>query len=198
MHIMSKTAMAGCVIVGLCTLILVSEVSVAAGHKTSGGKKALIERGLYLVTVGGCNDCHSPKKMTPNGPVPDESRLLSGHPADEQLPAVPPNLLGPDKWGAITNNNLTAWVGPWGTSYAVNLSPDRDTGTGAWNDELFIRIMRTGKFMGSGRDILPPMPWYDIAKMTDADLKAMLAYLKSLKPVRNQVPASVPAPPPQH
>jgi hypothetical protein len=191
---MRKTAIAGCVIIGLFSLILVSKVSIAAEQKATGGKEALIERGLYLVTFGGCNDCHTPKKMTPNGPTLDEARLLSGHPANEKLPAIPPNIFGPDKWGAITNNNLTGWVGPWGTSYAPNLSPDPETGTGAWNEELFIRMLRTGKFMGAGRDILPPMPWYEIAKLTDADLKAIFVYLKSLKPVKNQVPASVPAP----
>ena len=194
---MKKTVIAGCVVMGLFSLFLVPEFSFAAEQKAAGGKKALIERGLYLVTVGGCNDCHSPKKMTPKGPAPDEARLLSGHPADEKLPGVPSNLFGPDKWGAITNNHLTGWVGPWGTSYASNLSPDPETGTGAWNEELFIRILRTGKFMASGRDILPPMPWYSYAKLTDADLKAIFAYLKDLKPVKNQVPAAVPAPPSQ-
>jgi mono/diheme cytochrome c family protein len=193
---MRKTAIAGCVIMGLFSLFLVPEVSFAAEQK-GGGEKALIERGQYLVTVGGCNDCHSPKKITPKGPVPDEARLLSGHPADEKLPEVPPNIFGPDKWGAITNNNLTGWVGPWGTSYTSNLTPDPETGTGVWNEELFIRILRTGKFMGAGRDILPPMPWQEYAKLTDADLKAIFVYLKSLKPVKNQVPASVPALPPQ-
>jgi len=182
----------------LFSLFLIPEALFAAEQKAASGKKATIERGLYLVTLGGCNDCHSPKKMTPKGPAPDDARLLSGHPANEKLPEVPPNVIGPDKWGALTNNNLTAWVGPWGTSFASNLSPDPETGTGAWNEELFIRILRTGKYMGAGRDILPPMPWYDLAKLTDADLKAIFAYLQSLKPVRNQVPAAVLAPPHQH
>ncbi len=194
---MRKTTVAGCVLIGLFSLFLAPAVSFAAQHKATSGKEAMIKRGQYLVTLAGCNDCHTPKKMTPNGPAPDGARLLSGHPADEKLPAIPPNIFGPDKWGAITNNNLTAWVGPWGTSYASNLSPDPETGDGAWNEELFIRILRTGKFMGSGRDILPPMPWQEFAKITDSDLKAIFAYIKSLKPVRNQVPASIPAPPPQ-
>ena len=193
---MRKIATAG-ILIGLLSLFLVPDALFAAEQKAASGKKAMIERGLYLITLGGCNDCHSPKKMTPHGPAPDEALLLSGHPANEKLPEVPPNILGPDKWGAITNNNLTAWVGPWGISYASNLSPDPETGTGAWNEELFIRILRTGKFMGAGRDILPPMPWYDFAKLTEADLKAIFAYLKSLKPVKNQVPAPVLAPPPQ-
>ena len=193
---MRKIATAG-ILIGLLSLFLVPDALFAAEQKAASGKKAMIERGLYLITLGGCNDCHSPKKMTPHGPAPDEALRLSGHPANEKLPEVPPNILGPDKWGAITNNNLTAWVGPWGISYASNLSPDPETGTGAWNEELFIRILRTGKFMGAGRDILPPMPWYDFAKLTEADLKAIFAYLKSLKPVKNQVPAPVLAPPPQ-
>ena len=195
---MRTRAIAGCVITGLFTLLLVPGSSFAAEQKGTGDNKAMVERGHYLVTIAGCNDCHSPKKMTPNGPVPDETRLLSGHPADEKLPEVPPNIFGPDKWGAITNNNLTGWVGPWGISYTSNLTPDMETGTGVWNEELFIKILRTGKFMAAGRDILPPMPWQEYAKLTDADLKAIFAYLKSLKPVKNQVPASIPAPLPPH
>jgi mono/diheme cytochrome c family protein len=194
---MKKIAIAGCALVVLFSL-LVAAASFAAEQK-GGSDKGDGRKGRYLVTLGGCNDCHSPKKMTPKGPAPDGALLLSGHPANEKLPEVPPNIIGPDKWGALTNNNLTAWVGPWGTSFASNLSPDPETGTGAWNDELFIRILRTGKYMGAGRDLLPPMPWYDLAKLNDADLKAILAYLKSLKPVKNQVPAAVIAPiaPPQ-
>jgi hypothetical protein len=194
---MRKIVFAGCMIIGLFNLLMAHEAPFAAEQKGNSGKKAMIERGQYLVTVGGCNDCHSPKRMTPIGPVPDEARLLSGHPAEEKLPEVPSNIFGPEKWGGITNNNLTGWVGLWGTSYTSNLSPDPETGMGAWNEDLFIKIIRTGKYMGGGRDILPPMPWYEYAKLTDADLKAIFAYLKTLKPVKNQVPAAVPAPLPQ-
>ncbi len=194
---MKRTSIAGCVIVGLICLLPAPGVSFAAGHEAADGKKATIARGQYLVMLGGCNDCHSPKKMTPTGPALDEQRLLSGHVAGEKIPEAPMNIIGPDKWGAVTNNNLTAWVGPWGTSYAVNLTPDRETGTGTWNEDFFIKILRTGKFMGSGRGILPPMPWYDYAKLTDADLKAIFAYFMSLRPINNLVPAAVLAPPPQ-
>jgi mono/diheme cytochrome c family protein len=182
-------------IMGILSLILMSKTALAAEEK-GGANQSMIERGQYLVTIGGCNDCHTPKKMTPMGPLPDETRILSGHPAGEKLPEVPPNIFGPNKWGAITNFHLTAWVGPWGTSYTSNLTPDRETGTGTWNEELFIRILRTGKFMGAGRNILPPMPWYDYARLTDDDLKAIFAYLKSLTPVKNQVPVAILAPPP--
>ena len=98
-----------------------------------------IKRGGYLVEYGGCHDCHSPKVMTPQGPQPDPDRLLSGHPADSKLPELPEGILGPDKWGAVTNNDLTAWFGPWGVSFAANLTPDKQTGMGNWTPELFIK-----------------------------------------------------------
>lgn len=151
-----------------------------------------IKRGEYLVTIGGCNDCHSPKVMTPMGPVPDTIRLLSGHPASEKLPPLPTQIIGPDKWGAVANNSLTAWFGPWGVSFAANLTPDNITGIGAWTEGSFIKALRTGKHMGAGRPILPPMPWFNFATMPDSDLHAIFVYLKSLKPISNEVPLPIP------
>jgi cytochrome c553 len=92
----------------------------AALAQTAKIGKNTIERGKYLSIVGGCNDCHSPKMMTPNGPTTDPARILSGHPATERLPSVPPGVLGPGKWMAMTNDGLTAWVGPWGISFACH------------------------------------------------------------------------------
>ncbi len=150
-----------------------------------------VARGEYLVNVGGCSDCHSPKVFTAEGPEPDMSRLLSGYPANAKLPPMPTGVIGTDKWGAITSNDFTAWAGPWGVSFAANLTPDV-TGLGNWTPENFIQAMRTGKHTGVGRPILPPMPWMVIAKMTDEDLRAVFAYLKSLPPVSNAVPAPLP------
>jgi mono/diheme cytochrome c family protein len=153
-------------------------------------------RGDYLVAIGGCHDCHSPKIFAPNAaPEPDKARLLSGHPADGSTPEVPTGVLGPDQWGALTNPHLTAWAGPWGISYAANLTPDK-TGLGDWTAEMFMQAMRTGKHAGGGRPVLPPMPWYNYARMSDDDLRAVFAYLKSLPPIANQVPAPVPPPAP--
>jgi hypothetical protein len=118
---------------------------------------ALIKRGAYLVDVGGCNDCHSPKVFAGAGPMPDKARLLSGHRANAKLPAIPAGVIGRDQWGAVTNTELTAWVGPWGVSFAANLTPDV-TGLVSWTPENFIQAMRTGKHAGVGRPILPPMP----------------------------------------
>ena len=149
--------------------------------------QSAVDRGKYLVMLGGCNDCHSPK--TPSA-EPDPKRLLSGHPANEKLTPVPAGLIAPNKWGAITNNNLTAWVGGWGVTFAPNLTPDKATGLGSWTPEMFANALRTGKHRGeaNGRPILPPMPWPMYKDLTDADLRAMFAYLQSLPPINNMAP----------
>lgn len=168
----------------------------AAEQEEGQGQQAAIQlaaeqvaRGQYLVTVGGCNDCHSPKKMGPNGPEPDPERLLSGHPQDEPLARVDTSELG--SW-VLFSHGLTAAAGPWGVSYAANLTSD-DTGIGLWTEEQFIKCIREGKYKGleGSRPLLPPMPWPSFAQMTDEDLKAVFAYLKSTRPVRNIVPAPV-------
>ena len=173
---------------GLLCLGPGQNTGLAQKKKMDAKMRMLVERGKYLVTTGLCNDCHSPKLFGPKGPVADTTRLLSGHPADQKLPDVPPGVLGPDKWGALGSNDFTAWVGPWGTSFTRNLTPDVATGIGSWNEAMFIKALRTGKHMGEGRDILPPMPWDYIGQLNDADLKAVFAYLMSLKPIENAVP----------
>jgi len=179
-------------ITALATALAVAVPSAAADK--AGASKAQIKRGEYLVNYGGCNDCHTPKMLTPNGPQPDPARLLSGHPADAQLPPVPPGVVGPNpnQWAALTNADLTAWAGPWGTSFAANITPDIATGIGGWTGDQFIKTMRTGKHLGVGRPILPPMPWFDLAVLNDGDLRAVFAYLKSIKPIKNQVPQPIP------
>ena len=149
--------------------------------------EVLIARGKYLTTIGGCNDCHSPKVMTPHGIEPDTTRLFSGHPQNEVL--GPPIVT--DDW-LVMNNGFTAFVGPWGISYAANLSPD-DTGIGNWKFEQFKTALRKGKYKGieSNRDLLPPMPWQMYRHMTDEDLLAVFTYLKSIPPQNNLVPQPV-------
>lgn len=147
-----------------------------------------LQRGAYLVRAMGCNDCHTPWKLGPKGPEPDMSRALSGHPADFVVPP-PPKLSGPWTWTATATN--TAFAGPWGVSFTANLTPDVETGLGKWTPETFIATLRTGRHEGKGRPLLPPMPWPMIRDLTDEDLRAVFAYLQSLPPIRNRVPAPV-------
>jgi mono/diheme cytochrome c family protein len=148
-----------------------------------------LARGKYLVTVAGCNDCHTPWKMGANGPEPDYSRRLSGHPQDFVLPSAPA-AKGPWIVSAAATN--TAWSGPWGVSYTANLTPDKETGLGRWTQRNFTETIRTGRHMGRGRPILPPMPIPMYKNFTDADLEAIFAYLQSIPAIRNKVPEPQP------
>jgi mono/diheme cytochrome c family protein len=161
-----------------------AEVRPAKATASADEHAKTVARGKYLVNFGSCNDCHTPLKFTDKGPEPDMERLLSGHPENTKLP--PPDLK-PGPWFAATAG-MTAWTGPWGISYAANLTPDNNTGIGIWTEEMFIKAMRTGRHMGDGRAILPPMPWQALAGLTDDDIKAVFAYLKSVKPISNRVP----------
>jgi len=146
-----------------------------------------VERGRMLVIGGGCHDCHTPKKLGPAGPEADMDRMLMGHPQEQG--AVPPFKQDPKSPYAIhINGDLTAWSGPWGVSYAANLTPDQNTGLGIWTEEMFVNALTMGKHMGTARPILPPMPWNWYGQLPDDDLKAIFAYLKSIKPIANRVP----------
>lgn len=153
-------------------------------------KEEMIARGKYIVITGGCSDCHTPKIYTNMGPVPDSTKTLSGFQSGETLPQFDPKIVQPGMW-VITESNFSGWVGPWGISYAANLTPDKETGIGTLSEEMFIKTLREGKWMGVGRQLLPPMPWPNMAQMTDQDLKAIYAYLMSLPPIHNEVPQPV-------
>ncbi len=151
----------------------------------------LVERGKYLVTVAACDECHTPLKMGANGPERDKSRRLSGHPQGTKTSAP---KFGAKGWAMAIDETGTAFFGPWGIAFAANLTPDEETGVGIWDEQMFINAIRTGKHWGQGREIAPIMPWRHYAQMSDEDLKAIFAYLKSLPPIKNEVPELIPPP----
>jgi hypothetical protein len=178
--------------VALCMPVVAA--AQGKGKSKAPAKSKLVQRGEYLVTVGGCNDCHTPFKPGPNGAEPDMTRMLSGHPESLQMPPSPA-AQGPWLVSAAATN--TAWSGPWGVSFCANLTPDPETGIlRDFTEQQFIQTMRTGKHQGQGRAILPPMPWFNYGKMTDEDLKAVWAYLRQIPPIKNKVPDPIIAPPP--
>lgn len=174
----------------LALLLAAISSGVIAGEPDD--KDAQRERGRYLVSTSACHDCHTPWKMGENGPEPDMSRALSGHP--EYLAVTPPEL-PQGQWVMATFATNTAWAGPWGVSFTANLTPDKETGLGKWTLRNFIETIRTGRHLGRGRNILPPMPIAVYRNMTDEDLEAIFTYLQSLEPIHNRVP--VPLPPSQ-
>ena len=173
-----RTPPLGLIVVSALAGALASSVQAAPDTKT-------IERGKYLVETGGCHDCHTPFKLGPKGPKPDLARALSGHP--ESLKAAPPPKLDAN-WVMAGNATNTAYAGPWGISFAANITSDKDTGLGNWTIADFVKTMKTGKHLGVGRPIMPPMPWQAYGRIVEADLAAMFAYLQSTPAVKNRVP----------
>jgi mono/diheme cytochrome c family protein len=118
-----------------------------------------VERGKYLVTITGCNDCHTPGALLGK---PDLSRTLGGSDVGFGIPGV-------------------------GTFVGQNLTPDKETGLGNWRTEQIIAAMTKGE-RPDGRKLFPVMPWPALASLTAEDAQAIAAYLKSLPPVKNAVP----------
>ena len=175
-------------------LVVAASFARAADAPPATAVSEELARGKYLVTVAGCNDCHTPLKMTAQGPKPDMDRMLSGHPQQLEMPPAP--AVPPGPWLMVAAATNTAFSGPWGVSFTANLTPDRDTGLGKWNVRTFTDTIRTGRHLGRGREILPPMPIPMYKNFTDADLAAIFAYLQTIPVVKNKVPDPRPPVPP--
>ena len=188
MRALISTAIIGLVAISSASQTTAQQPASTAQQPASTAKpttgNAQVERGRYLVGITGCHDCHSPKVQ---GMTPDLSRGLSGRPATTQLPSE-------TKTEVHASPDLTAWTGPWGYSVASNLTPDPATGIGTrYNEASFLATMRTGK-KPNGTPIMPPMPSEVYQNMTDDDLKAIFAYLRTVKPIRNAVLAGLTLP----
>jgi hypothetical protein len=186
-----KTAIAAT----LCILFIMRSTAGAgeSGQVTAVNK--YVERGKQLVIEGNCDYCHTPLIESPEGPVPDMKRRLSGHPQDAEIPRLPDTEVGSREWTEFLGTlDSTEWAGPWGLTFSKNVTPDPETGIGKWTEEIFIATMRNGRHIDFKRDILPPMPWQDYGKLSDEDLKSIFAYLMTLTPVKNAVPKPVPMP----
>lgn len=154
--------------------------------KTEFGNYATqVELGKHLAVICGCGDCHTPKKMTEEGPVPDVSLAYSGAQSAMPLPEITAAQISK---GTAATFDETTWVGPWGKSFAANITSD-STGIGLWSEDQFMNCLRNGLYKGlrASRPLMPPMPWQDYSQMSDKELKAIFAYLKSTKPVHNVV-----------
>ena len=171
-----------------------SDTSMATAMKY-GGFESQVKWGENLVKIGGCNDCHTPKKMGPNGPEDDMSLMLSGHPA--KMPAVQFDAKEAATKGLVVTGTFTSWVGPWGITYAANITSD-STGIGMWKEEQFIKALKEKKWLGleNTRPLMPPMSMMSATIMSDDELKAVFAYLKTTPPISNVQPNAELLPPP--
>lgn len=168
------------------------QVTAASAYN---GFESQVKWGEHLVKVGGCNDCHTPKKMGANGPENDMNLMLSGHPA--QMPPANFDAKEAASKGLIVTQTFTSWTGPWGVTYAPNLTSDT-TGIGGWQEEQFVKCLHEKKWMGldNTRPLMPPMSMMPATEMSDDELKAIFAYLKSTSPVKNVAPQAMLLPPP--
>lgn len=179
------TATAAALVFGSCETKIKKEYSSVPKDNM----ESSVKRGEYLVGIMDCHSCHTPKIMTEKGPAPDATRLLSGY-----NPAVPlPQPIEKNTGWVLFAPDVTAASGPWGTSYAANLTSDA-TGIGDWSFDQFRKAMTEGKYRGidGSRPLMPPMPWQAYQSLKQQDLKAIYDYLKSTKPVKNIVPAYQP------
>jgi mono/diheme cytochrome c family protein len=170
-----------------------SDSTSAPAAVAFGGFENQVAWGKHLVAIGGCNDCHTPKKMGPNGPENNIDLELSGNPS--QVPDPDVNRKEIERKGLmVAGPAFTSFAGPWGISYAANITSDSTTGIGSWSVDQFILVFKSGKYGGisGGRDLLPPMPWQGIGQMTNEELKAVFAYLQSTKPIHNIVKSPQP------
>lgn len=118
-----------------------------------------VARGEYLARIMDCAGCHTPGALAGK---PDHTRALAGSQIGFHIPDL-------------------------GYFYPPNLTPDRQTGLGAWSDADIVRAVRTGA-RPDGRMLAPVMPWHSYAALTDVDAQALARYLKSLPQVRHAVP----------
>lgn len=149
----------------------------------------ILEHGKYLVEILGCHDCHSPKRLGPQGPEIIPELHLSGYPADRPVGKILPGLKDQNDW-ILFGGDGTAAAGPWGISFAANITSD-ESGIGSWTYDQFKIALTQGKYKGleNGRPLLPPMPWFNYSEMKEDDIRAIFQYLKSTQGVRNLVPA---------
>jgi len=166
------------------------ELTTDSKQTNDANPETIIKHGEYLVKIMGCNDCHSPKQLGPNGPEIIPELMLSGFPANRPILEFKDSLI--NKGFVMFYPDLTAAAGPWGISFSGNLTPD-ETGIGNWSEEQFIKALTEGKFKGldNGRKLLPPMPVENYEEMKKEDVVAIFKYLKSIKPVKNVVPAPI-------
>jgi mono/diheme cytochrome c family protein len=118
-----------------------------------------VARGKYLVSVAGCNDCHTPGYFFGK---PDESRYLGGSEVGFEIPGL-------------------------GVFHGPNLTPDKETGLGGWTDAQIVTALTTGK-RPDGRELAPIMPWHAFANFTKEDVNSIVAFLRTLPPISNKVP----------
>jgi mono/diheme cytochrome c family protein len=129
---------------------------------SAAGAEGMVERGEYLASIMDCSGCHTGGALAGR---PDPALHLAGSDVGFEIPGL-------------------------GIFYPPNLTPEPETGLGGWSESDIATALRTG-VRPDGRELAPIMPWRSYSALSDEDLAALVAYLRSLRPVRHQAPAPV-------
>lgn len=148
------------------TTVIDAPDPVAGSYHPS--KRDKVDRGAYLIGLLGCGSCHT------NG-------------AFDGAPEIEYSLAGSDTGIAFTNPLGDKYPG---IVYPANITPDMDTGIGQWSDSQIANAIRAGIGRHGSRRIAT-MPWQGYAQLTDDDVDALVAYLRSIKPIKKSVPGEV-------
>jgi mono/diheme cytochrome c family protein len=143
----------------LRTVLAVLAAVCAPAAASLAADPAAVARGKYLVTIASCHDCHTPGYFLGK---PDMARFLGGSEVGFELPG------------------LGVFLGP-------NLTPDKETGLGNWTDKQVVEAIQQGK-RPDNRMLAPIMPYHAFANLTPQDVNAIVAFLRSIPPVKNKVP----------
>ena len=180
----------------LLLILAISIVTLACKSQTATEVAYSPERmeiGQAVVEGWNCSFCHTPQIEGPDGKfIPDPERLMSGHPADEEIPSVPDMIITSPEWMEFLDNlDSTVWATDNVLVFSANLTPDDETGIGTWTEVEFIETIREGRHRGIERRIKYPMPWRELSELSDEELLSVYEYLMSLEPVNNKVPESI-------
>jgi mono/diheme cytochrome c family protein len=138
---------------GVVSLILLGDQATGNARQAATVAQQ-IERGRYVVEIGGCNDCHTAGYAEAGGKAAESDRL---------------------------KGDTLGFRGPWGTTYATNL-------------RLSIGKLTEDQWLKYSKSLMtrPPMPWFNVRAMTDADLRAVYQYVKSLGVSGSAAPVFLP------
>jgi mono/diheme cytochrome c family protein len=161
------------------TIFLVLAIATTAGA-TNKYQDDTIAHGKYIATIAGCTDCHTPFKaeyMDPTKWTPDQVKTIAF------------NAIASLDEEKLLSGGRPFDLGPLGVLFTRNLTPDQETGLGTWTDEQIKIAVKTG-ISNDGHILFPVMPYHVYNGMADADLDAVIAYLRSVNAVSNMVPES--------
>ncbi len=191
-----KNSCSGLTISSLLLIAAVSLIAMSCRQKPAtevAYSPERLEMGQAIVEGWNCTFCHTPQIQGPGGNfIADLKRFMSGHPSDEEIPAVPDMVMTSPEWMEFLDNlGSTVWATDNLLVFSANLTPDDETGIGTWTETEFVETIRQGRHRGIERRIKYPMPWRELSEVSDEELLSVYEYLMSLEPVNNNVPASI-------